>query len=311
MTALRSLFASVHAPAPLPPGEEIEALFERVKDTNPSVHSIYNELLEILNLPQTHPMARAGTEIARLIDTDPHIGGHANPYHNKDHMLEVTVSCALLIALHEENEFQPTLTSHEKLILLTAALSHDIGHNGRGNGRGENRIPLLTETHSIELAKPIIAAAYGMDTPPAFRIFAALLGSTDIHGGELAPAKLFSATAACQRGKAPPPFAEGPTQMQFVTILKEYPALAEMSCLLQDADLLPSVGLTPERSEQQERALAIEMPEVHLGPDGDINWKGTASFHEKLSAPKSQAGEIFSPNRLVIIERVLQKAAPK
>ena len=137
----------------------------------------------MLELPGNHRLAEAGKVIAELIDskTEENYGGHGNSYHNRNHMFEVPTAMTAILKIHEERGYEPKLDTEDKLIMLVAALSHDLGHNGTG----KDRVPLLTEQKSIELAKPVFRAFYTDDAEfeKAFAKIEAIITATDIHGG--------------------------------------------------------------------------------------------------------------------------------
>lgn len=264
---------------------------ERRSETH-LAQSAYTDVLAALHLPPGHPMAMAGHEIARRIDNPndaDNFGGWGNGYHNQKHMLEVMVCAGAMIALHERSGLQPQLSDDDKLLLITAALSHDVGHNGKGNGKGAAREQFLTELHSWKLVEPIIRKAYvtqGDDPEETLPKFKALLMATDIHGGPDSPWKYFIEAAKFHRGEiddfeAPP---------EYKSLLLGDPAFAELGCVLQDADILTSIAMRPEISMSQQMNFAQEDPS-QLDANGGINWAGMIWFHENLASLESQVGK--------------------
>jgi hypothetical protein len=209
----------------------------------------------------------------------------------------------VLLAVHEQRGFEPTFTPFEKTLLLTAALGHDLGHDGRGNGMGENRKPLLNETRSLLLADDIIAPHYGpgrrADYEDDFALYRALLVSTDIGGGRDSPANIFNAVSSRAHNNDDAPVAETLEDQYFLDLMAAHPHLAELSAILQDADILPSTAATPEWVERQERSISQELQARQM-PDGDVNWKDALWFRENLARPKSLAGETFASNRVEV-----------
>lgn len=306
MSRMTSLFRLLQDPPPRIAGAELTELYRSLgRDDGPYLRQIYSDTLTAFRLDTSHPLARAGMAMADMIDTPtsgpaPNYGGHGNPFHNRTHMLEVLVSAAVLLAVHEQRGFEPGFTPFEKTLLLTAALGHDIGHDGRGNGMGAERKPLLNEMRSLLLADDIIAPHYGpgrrADYEEDFTLYRALLTSTDIGGGANSPANIFNATAAYNHTGQNEPVAATPQDQYFLELIEVYPHLAELSALLQDADLLPSTGATAEWVRRQERSLSLELLSRQM-PDGDVNWKDALWFRENLGTPKSLAGATFTPNR--------------
>ncbi len=308
MPTLSARFEIVRNPPARIPGTKLAGLFKALQaEPEGVVERSYLELLSTLDISRDHKLSQTGIAMARLIDQDaraqgqPNYGGHGNHYHNRNHMLEVLVSSALLLRVHERENFEPKFTRLEKLLVLTAALGHDLGHDGVGNGMGQGRVPLLNETRSIKLAEPIMAEKFGRyrqeQMDEAFSIYRALLVSTDIGGGPDSPARIFIETAAHLRGeRAELPTVDTPERQYHADLMAAHPHLAEMSCILQDADLFPATCITPEWIQRQEKTLGSEVP-ARLNEQGDVNWNSALWFQNNLASPKSLAGKTFSPNR--------------
>lgn len=309
MKPIAPLFSLLQNPPPQIQGKALADVFHGLSGTNgPGLRFIYGDILKAFKLDPAAPLARAGMSMADLIDTPttgpaPNYGGHGNHFHNRRHMLEVLVSAAVLLAVHDQRGFDPKFTPFEKTLLLTAALGHDLGHDGRGNGLGDKRVPLLNETRSLLLADDIIAPHYGpgrrADYEEDFALYRALLVSTDIGGGKNSPSNIFNAVVAFTHTHKTVPAPVTPEDQHFMSMMEAYPHLPELSALLQDADILPSTAASPEWAERQERTLAQELKTRRM-PDGDVNWKDALWFRLNLAAPKSLAGQTFASNRAEI-----------
>jgi hypothetical protein len=307
MSSLSPIFDIVRQPPAVIPGSKLAGLFKALQAQPDNImERTYTELLAILDISRDHKLSQTGLELARLIDQDSreqgqaNYGGHGNHYHNRNHMLEVMVSAALLLQIHEREKFQPELTRLDKLFVLTAALGHDLGHDGYGNGMGPARVALLNETRSVKLAEPVMAKKFGPYRPKelaeATEVYRALIVSTDIGGGSESPARVFIEKAAHLRGeRAEPPTVDTPERLYFSDLMDSYPHLAEMSCLLQDADLMPATSITPEWVMRQERTLAEEVSS-RLTDKAEINWSAALWFQRNLADPKSLAGKTFALN---------------
>lgn len=319
MTSLTPLFDLVRSPPRHLPGTTLAGIFKGLQaEPDNIMQRTYTGLLETLGISRDHHLARTGITLAKLIDWDVRVqggadyGGYGNAYHNRNHMIEVTGAAALLLSIHEREKFKPEFTLLEKLLGLTAALGHDLGHDGRGNGMGEQRVPLLNETRSLKLAEPIMAESYGRYRQPQmqemFSLYRALITSTDIGGGADSPARVFIESAAHARGeRAEPPVVDTPERQYFYNLIEMYPNLAELSCLLQDADLLPATSITPEWVQRQEKTLGQENPE-RLTVEGRVNWDSALWFQNNLAAPKSLAGKTFAANHAQIKDYVQEMA---
>lgn len=281
----------------------------------------YNKISLYFDLPFGHPLDNLAREIAAYIDYDVPategctFSGCGNGYHNKNHMLEVMVSAATLLAIHNEKDYKPALSKEDQLLFITAALAHDIGHNGKGNGMGQDRVPLLTEKHSLELIKPIMQRAYtdsgqADKFDQAFQRMTVLLYATDIGGGDKAPGRFFSELRKFQCGEiAEKPKAPLPELKALIPgQLKKHSTLLEMCCMLQDADLLTSIGLCEEWAEKQSARMAQENPACQSN-GGKVNWGGEKWFHDNMAQLSSLAGRHFLANFERIKAHIAAKAA--
>ena len=303
MEELQRVFKNFASDGPLQRAESLTGIFKQLEASQFGlVRATYQTAIQALELPMDHPLAQAGMDIARLIDSPPgtiNYGGHGNAYHNRNHMFEVLTGTTALISLHVEKNCSPPLDVEDKLLLLTAAVAHDLDHNGKGNGMGANRKPLLTEQHSIDLAKPIIRARYSESETDRFEKdfarFETLIAATDIGGGKTVAAFFEDFARYQAQHVKEPPQAPAPELEKFANALKRFPALPEMCLIMQDADIIPSIGLTCEWAQKQDARMASENPSTQR-PDGTVNTAGTIWFYENLAKLGSQAGKEFQCN---------------
>lgn len=179
-------------------------------------------------------VARAGSRIAQWIDQQARqIDRHA--YHNRQHVCEVMLAAAFLGRLHR-------LPAPQLQLLLLAALVHDLDHPGRPG------LPFAAERRAVHRALPFLQGA-GVPAEDQRRLAALVLATEPNQGVRCA---LAAGAAGPGLPSAPPP-----TEPE-LQALQEDAALARLACLLCEADILPSVGLTPAYALALHARLAAE-----------------------------------------------------
>lgn len=212
-------------------------------------------------------VARAGTRIAQWIDQQARqIDRHA--YHNRQHVCEVMLAAAFLGRLHR-------LAAPQLQLLLLAALVHDLDHPGRPGPH------FAAERHAVLRAQPFLQ---GAGVPPeAQQQLAALVLATEPNEG--VPWALAAGAATPQASSTP---SAAPPAAPELQLLRQDAALARLACLLCEADILPSVGLTPAYALALHARLAAEWGRV-LAPSDKLH------FVERTLA-QGTVGAFFLPN---------------
>ena len=119
-------------------GQEVRAL--RLKNAN--VSQIVVSLLQKLEISDDHNHLLSGAKsIADQVDNSP---GDQPSYHNEYHVAEV-VMAAFILAKRER------LSNIQVAEVVVAAAAHDLWHPGTNN-----TVPFEIETHSFEIAAPIL-----------------------------------------------------------------------------------------------------------------------------------------------------------
>lgn len=210
-------------------------------------------------------ITRAGSRIAQWIDHHaPKADRHG--YHNRQHVCEVMLAAAFLGRLHG-------LPVPQLQLLLLAALVHDLDHPGQPQRH------FVAERRALVQCQPFLA---GAQVPAADQQrLAALVLATEPHEG--VPHALACQAAAGNRPVPPAP-APAPELQQ----LQQDPSLARLACLLCEADILPSVGLTPAYALSLHARLAAEWGRP-LAPSDKLQ------FVERTMA-QGTVGSFFTPN---------------
>lgn len=219
----------------------------------------------VSNGPGDPAITRAGTRIAQW--TDQHaIQADRHAYHNRQHVCEVMLVAAFLGRLHR-------LAASELQLLLLAVLIHDLDHPGQPERH------FASERRSILRARPFLQGA--MIQPVAQAQLAALVLATEpTEGVRYARACLEEPAGA---GLLPPPTAAPELQL-----LRADNNLARLAGLLCEADILPSVGLTPAYALALHARLAAE-------------WGRALALSDKLNFVErtlamGTVGDFFKPN---------------
>lgn len=249
---------------------ELVDCFEAVAVLRRPTRQVFAAAGAAIGLDPRGPHGRAGRAVTAEMDSG---AGPGNAYHNRQHTCEVML-CTLLLARQQH------LGPAEQARVLFAALIHDFRHDGGTNGRAAFRL----EQGAIAAARPFMVKA-GMDALEIERI-AALVLATDLGtGAPFARRCLVHHDRPGHRprltpsGAAPEPLARLATD----------PALALQAVLVSEADLLPSVGLTPAYARRCQGRLAQEN---RLVVPGAAATRAFLNTH----VPRLLVARFFAPN---------------
>lgn len=190
-----------------------------------------------------------------------------NDYHNTVHTAFVAEVAGFLAEknnLMEDGGESPVFFSRkQQMLILLAALSHDVDHDGTGNPPDN---PYLNEEKSFNTVKPLMAAAgMGKEDIEAVHMMLRVTSPNGPH------AYLKAAAAAYNKGRVPEAEEidmEGKFP-ELVPLLADR-ALLEMASILSDADLFVSAGAGTEASDEMSDRLTKELQKAGL----DIDLRG-------------------------------------
>ena len=244
--------------------------FDVLAATPAPLSHAYALAMQVTDVAPADPLHRAGMAAARDIDAG--IGaGVPEGYHNARHYCEVLL-CALAIAQ------LATLARQEQALLLLAALLHDFHHDG-----GKRLYPFHYELYSLEAASPYLESAGIAATDRA--VLATLILSTESACG----VPLARCCHAWHNGAVtPPPSPQRPE----LAVLAAQPRLALMAAALTEADVLPSVALTPAHAALTTARLEAEW-HIVLGAAGKVEF-----IDRHVGA--LQVAQFFQPNLLAV-----------
>lgn len=227
----------------------IVTAFDVLAATPAPLSHAYRLAMQVTGLAPAHPLHRAG--MAAACDIDAGIGaGVPRGYHNARHFCEVLL-CALAIAQ------LAALARQEQALLLLAALLHDFHHDG-----SRRAYPFHHELRSLAAASPYLDGA-GVAAPDR-AVLATLILATESSAGV--------PLARCCHGwhggaVTPPPW---PARPELASLVRQ-PRLALMAAALTEADVLPSVALTPAQAALTTARLEAEGNMV-LGAAGKVEF---------------------------------------
>ena len=217
---------------------EIVACYEAAASFPDEATQCWRAAMQAAGIEDAHPLLQAGGRIARDIDAG--IGaGDGNPYHNRQHFCEVLLAALYLL-------LAAPLTQAERVQLLVAALAHDFHHDGKGFGDATFRL----ERVAVEAMLPYLAAS-GVPQDECTRISAMIL-ATEISTGMPFARRCY--LHFFEGGAQPDAAGIG----EPLAMLARDASLARQAVLLTEADVLPSVGLTPGYSELSQANLSSE-----------------------------------------------------
>ena len=254
---------SVLQPLPDKVARTFEALVQRI-DTTVS--------------PDAAAMLAAGRQLSRAIDSGAG-AGTGNAYHNRQHFCEVMLGASFLAQLDG-------LAAANQLELVLAAMAHDFHHDGQGNGA----TPFRLERLAVSACQPYWVDA-GVSQPQQ-RALAALILATDVrYGSTIAQACHASHSGTTAQPEMHPDAPE-------LALLASAPTLARRALVLNEADVLPSVGLGIDYALQLQNQLAQEWGRpLQLK---DKYWFVTEAF------PGFIIGHFFTPNVLALQQYLQQ-----
>jgi hypothetical protein len=142
MTAPASSLPTATA-APFRLGEAIaDGLLRLHSIPGPIMSAVVAEIFEQMRTKPTDPVAAAAMSIARAIDMGQGTGtkgdnpaGERNPYHNKNHILDLTLLCHLLNLRAAQRNATASTPLARSLLILAALVCH-WHHPGHGNSEG-------------------------------------------------------------------------------------------------------------------------------------------------------------------------------
>lgn len=182
------------------------------------------------------------------------------PYHNNLHFRKVTLQLMRLIQVHNDiyGETSKSLTEDEITLLLASACIHDLEHDGKGNTIKGVHEPCRLEIQSYVIAEPFLKAVGASDE--ALETMKLLLLCTDVSPlGE--PTNPMSQMKAAYRYH----FMGDNTKLPTLNLSDDIKALETdakatlMACLLQEADIATSGGLSYEVTQYETALYRMEI----------------------------------------------------
>ncbi|MDH5721873.1 MAG: HD domain-containing protein [Alphaproteobacteria bacterium] len=191
---------------------------------------------------------------------------HDLPYHNNFHFRKVMLHAIRLITVHNrlfENK-KRELDAQSICKLLTAALIHDLGHDGKNNYIDGNYEFARLELRSFDLFLPVLNA---LSVPKEFiSDVMVMLITTDVlpFGHPMSPANQMSAAYDYHFGMSSEDLPELSSEL---AILEERQDLTIMCMMLHAADLMNSMGLSYEVTKCESFAVNKEIGKEKTTPD--------------------------------------------
>lgn len=181
---------------------------------------------------------------------------NALPYHGNGHYKKVLLLAARHIVTHNRiSPPQDRFSPHQAALVLTAALVHDLAHDGKGNGAGDTHAPFRLEQKAADIARPFLKEA-GLPEED-IRDIETMILCTDVTpmGDPAAPARSLE---RLYRG-------EDTALPERLTRLRGRPDLVRMAMVLETADIALSSGLSFERGMAEAVLLAKETGIAAIG----------------------------------------------
>ena len=256
---------------------------------------------EACKIPATHPLFLMAKDIADLIDSNAPLGtagatysGNPNGYHNSRHMQEVVLNAMFLLTVYDtrQAEMKIKLDEDDKALLLFAALSHDLGHDGKTNREGEKMVPFRMEKLSVAYTLPFAGKYMSEDEVKKFSAdFETIVCATDIGSYQ----DFFNGVLAYYHGEEDylPDTTDIPAEL---LPLASSEKLTELAAMLCDADIFSSIAYNFSCCWEQSLNLASELSGGVSVQAEERALRNLVGFHENSVRIKSEAGQTFLPN---------------
>lgn len=248
-------------------GQKLANLFEKWRDgeQTPSAVSIVMFAADGFSIDEDSPNLQA----AILAAVAAEISHEDNGYHDNHHFREVTAANIRLLATNEELAAKgeagaPLLDTEAIAKSLTAAVSHDQGHDGTGNNVDGVHVPYRLEQISIDTVTPLMEMA-GMAQEDVKDV-ATMIYVTDVSaekGGTSPHGHMKAILESAQTG-ADVDLSTIPAELHD---LASNPDLLQQAAMLSDADLSPSAATTYDFNQRMTVNLNKEVPFIKPGPD--------------------------------------------
>lgn len=248
-----------------------------------AVHRIYNRGTMVrlyrdmatISGTQDLPLTHAGETLAAIMDAEAgRVQGNA--YHNMPHFHEVPVNGNIIMQAQEL--YGDKLSREEKATVDFMTLIHDKGHPGGTNGK----TPFKFEDATYREIEPILDM-YGIDARTKKRIHY-MLRYTDVFSR----AKL----------------ADDPAMLTGDPVFDA--RTKKLAQIVGYADILGSVGLTPDKAIQQGEALAQEFRDRQLDASPVTCPKGHQGFLKCVLGSEGQ----FERNGAIVFNRFVRRNTP-
>jgi hypothetical protein len=294
-------------------GLGLSQLHEALADTEMSNVEVVHLALHLVTPGQRTPCSRMAFDLALQADDM----GERHPYHNAQHLREVTVNmvnlCVLNLARHEHR----SLDENDLTMAIALAVGHSLGHDGSTNCISrvvplDNRplpgdqtemvyVPFLQEDRAIAAINSA-GRRSGVAEGDLRRMRAALLATDECAGYQVLDAILDPSTDPERKVGL---FGMRPELAE----LGDNPTALHLATMLRDADLMGSCGTCAAETDRQTDRLERERGLY----EGSLRGKGTEYFLGTIARGRflSPEAQIFQPNLayLRILNRLRLQAA--
>jgi len=219
-------------------------------------------------------------------------------YHSKHHYMDVAAMTANL--LEKNDEMSGGLSKKDMALAFTAAIGHDLEHNGKGNPKGS---PFFNEEKSYSLMEPLLREA-GLEDKDMAKINMILL-TTSPDG----PHKFLKDVAKAQRERKDIDFSKIDPDNKFPELkaLANDNSLTQMAAVVSDSDLYASAGVDIKVNKLMSNLLSKETGmdlnsdgarkyflDNIVGRDGFASNAGRAVANEALENMRSETNKRLS-----------------
>tara|TARA_B100000282_G_scaffold53787_1_gene34814 strand:+ start:6491 stop:7561 length:1071 start_codon:yes stop_codon:yes gene_type:complete len=199
-------------------------------------------------------LKRAIIGISFIAEVNPNAPTCAPEFHGVLHFKKVVLQCLRLISYVQNSDVFETLSEHDLALLLIGAITHDLGHNGKSNNTDIGHFAGEIEQTSFDLTKKYLFSL-GLDDDDFLEKLNIILLTTDVSSRE--------GPSYCTQMRQCYAYHHGsehniPALDEKISRLKDDKVLNIIACLLHEADIATSSGISFKTSIVESRLLANE-----------------------------------------------------
>jgi hypothetical protein len=227
----------------------------------PALSCLVASMLAFLEIPSDNIYARAAMVGAFLADLPNKKLFHCNAHYRDVTSTVFRILTAFRQLRNQDDDLQakyPELNERQQALLICAATIHDFCHDGKGNSKDGEHIPMRLEAKAFHCASPVLNKI-GLSTEDLEDLRLMIL-ATDVSYGEqaLSPSRVLTRCYDYIYGDADEPVIAADDYKFMIDSFMDRKSLTLMAMILEEADLFTSAGLSYEYAKMATVLVAKE-----------------------------------------------------